>query len=87
MKGSLLLQSQRNRGEAAAYLMEALELSRSQGARAWELRTVIDMTTLMAGRGEINAARELLQPVAAYFAEGLCTADVMAAKHLLTTLG
>ncbi|TGV52578.1 hypothetical protein EN792_077175 [Mesorhizobium sp. M00.F.Ca.ET.149.01.1.1] len=67
--------------------MEALELSRSQGARAWELRTVIDMTTLMAGRGEINAARELLQPVAAYFAEGLSTADVMAAKHLLTTLG
>ena len=36
MKGSLLLQSQRNRDEAAAYLMEALELSRSQGARAWE---------------------------------------------------
>ncbi|WP_457152422.1 ATP-binding protein [Mesorhizobium sp. P5_C1] len=86
MKGSLLLQSQRNRDEAAAYLMQALELSRSQRARAWELRTAIDMTTLMAGRGEINSARELLQPVAAHFVEGLNTADVKAAEHLLATL-
>ncbi|RWB98597.1 MAG: tetratricopeptide repeat protein [Mesorhizobium sp.] len=85
MKGSLL-QSRRNRDEAAAYLMEALELSRSQHARAWELRTAIDMTTLMAGRGEINSARELLQPVAAHFVEGLNTADVKAAEHLLATL-
>jgi tetratricopeptide (TPR) repeat protein len=86
MKGSLLLQSQRNRDEAAAYLMQALELSRSQRARAWELRTAIDMTTLMAGRGEITSARELLQPVAAHFVEGLNTADVKAAEHLLATL-
>ncbi|MDX8518202.1 ATP-binding protein [Mesorhizobium dulcispinae] len=86
MKGSLLLQSQRSRDEAAAYLMQALELSRSQHARAWELRTAIDMTALMAGRGEINSARELLQPVAAHFVEGLNTADVKAAEHLLATL-
>ncbi|MER9024654.1 winged helix-turn-helix domain-containing protein [Mesorhizobium sp. M0142] len=86
MKGSLLLQSERNRDEAAAYLMQALELSRSQRARAWELRTAIDMATLMAGRGEINSARELLQSVAAYFVESLNTADVGAAEHLLATL-
>ena len=86
MKGSLLLQSERNRDEAATYFMQALELSRSQRARAWELRIAIDMATLLAGRGEINSARELLQPVTAHFLEGVNTADVKAAEHLLATL-
>ena len=87
MKGSLLLQlSERNRDEAAAYLMQALELSRSQRARAWELRIAIDMATLMAERGEIDSARKFLQPVVAHFVEGLDTADVKAAEHLLATL-
>jgi tetratricopeptide (TPR) repeat protein len=86
MKGSLLLQSERNRDDAAAYLMQALELSRSQRARAWELRTAIDMATLMARQREADSARELLQPVVEHFVEGLDTADVKAAEHLLATL-
>jgi hypothetical protein len=86
MKGSLLLQSKRNHDEAAVYLMQALELSRSQRARAWELRIAVDMATLMAGRGEIDEAREFLQPATAHFVEGLRTADVKAAARLLATL-
>ncbi|MER9119520.1 helix-turn-helix transcriptional regulator [Mesorhizobium sp. M0954] len=88
MKGGLLLQqlSGRNRDEVGAYLMQALELSRSQGARAWELRTAIDMATLMAARGEIDGARELLQSVAEHFVEGASTEDLKAAARLLATL-
>jgi hypothetical protein len=43
------------------------------------------MATLMAGRGEINGARGLLQPVE-QFVEGLGTADLKAAERLLATL-
>jgi predicted ATPase/DNA-binding winged helix-turn-helix (wHTH) protein len=87
VKASLLLQlSERNRDAARACLMQALELSRGQGARAWGLRVAIDMATLMTGAGEIDNARALLQPVFETFAEGLGTADLKAAERLLATL-
>jgi hypothetical protein len=44
------------------------------------------MATLMARRREADSARELLQPVVEHFVEGLDTADVKAAEHLLATL-
>jgi predicted ATPase/DNA-binding winged helix-turn-helix (wHTH) protein len=87
MKGGLLLQlSECNRDAAETCLLRALELSRRQGARAWELRTAIDMVTLMAGRGQIDTARQLLQPAFEHFVEGLGTADLKAAQRLLATL-
>jgi len=82
----LLLLSELNRGNAETCLLRALELSRRQGARAWELRTATDLATLMAGRGEIDSARELLQPVFEHFVEGLGTADLKTAERLLATL-
>ncbi len=82
----LLLLSELNRGNAETCLLRALELSRRQGARAWELRTATDLATLMAGRGEIDGARELLQPVFEHFVEGLGTADLKTAERLLATL-
>jgi tetratricopeptide (TPR) repeat protein len=87
MKGSILLRlPEFNRDEANTCLLRALELSRRQGARGWELRAAIDLATLMAGRGEIDGARQLLQPIAGRFMEGLGTADVQAAERLLMTL-
>ena len=86
-KASLLLQlPESNRNEARACLMQALELSRGQGARAWELRVAIDMAKLMTGAGEIDSARALLHPVFAQFEEGRDTADLKAAARLLATL-
>ena len=67
-------------------LLRALELSRRQGARAWELRTAIDLATLMAGRGENDKARALLRPVFGHFVEGLDTADLRTAESLLARL-
>ena len=87
VKGTiLLLLPEFNRDNAETCLLRALELSRRQGARAWELRTAIDLATLMAGRGEIDSARELLQPVFEHFVEGLGTADLKTAERLLATL-
>jgi tetratricopeptide (TPR) repeat protein len=73
-------------GEAEACLMRGLELSRRQGARAWELRNASDLATLWGGQGRSAEARALLQPVFAQFSEGLDTADVKAAESLLATL-
>ena len=87
VKGTiLLLLPEPNRNNAEACFLQALELSHHQGARAWELRAAIDLAKLLAGRGEIDSAHELLRPVFEHFVEGAKTADLKAAKRLLATL-
>jgi predicted ATPase/DNA-binding winged helix-turn-helix (wHTH) protein len=88
VKGNLLL-SMRQPGDAdaEACLMQSLELSRRQGARAWELRAAIDLAALLAGQGRPESARGFLQPVFEQFVEGSDTADLKAAERLLATLG
>jgi predicted ATPase len=88
VKGSVLLSMpQPSVDDAQACFTQSLELSRHQGARAWELRTTTDLAALWAGLGRSESARELLQPVVEQFVEGADTADVKAAKRLLATLG
>jgi predicted ATPase/DNA-binding winged helix-turn-helix (wHTH) protein len=88
VKGTLLLAAPRsNIGEVEAYFRRALELSRCQRARAWELRTAMDLAALLAARGEREHARELLQPAFEGFTEGLDTADLKSAARLFSTLG
>jgi predicted ATPase/DNA-binding winged helix-turn-helix (wHTH) protein len=88
VKGGLLLSTpQPNREEAEQCLTRSLELSGRQGARAWELRSAIDLANLRASDGRICDARDILQPIFAQFAEGADTADLEAARRLLATLG
>jgi predicted ATPase/DNA-binding winged helix-turn-helix (wHTH) protein len=87
VKGGLLLMSPEPRDEdAKACYRKALELSRHQGARAWELRTAVDLAAVLARQGERESARSLLQPVFASFTEGLNTVDLKAAQRLLASL-
>ena len=72
--------------EAEACFTQSLELSRQQGARAWELRTAIDMARLWASRGKPERGRTLLQPILEQFVEGQDTADQMSAARLLEEL-
>jgi predicted ATPase len=62
------------------------ELSRRQGARAWELRAATDLTALWAGHGRREHARKALQLVLQQFVEGADTADLKAARGPLATL-
>jgi hypothetical protein len=88
VKGGLLLSMPRPRGEdAERCFLQSLELSRRQGARAWELRTAVDLAALLAAQRRTENARALLQPVFERFVEGSDTADLRAAERLLTTLG
>jgi predicted ATPase len=87
VKGGLLRAMPQNLDEAELCFTRSLELSRRQGARAWELRTAMDFSALLADRGQADRARTLLQPVLEQFVEGFDTADLAAAKGLLLALG
>ncbi len=52
VKGSLLSSKpQPSVDDAEKYFTQSLELSRRQGARAWELRTATDLAALLADQG------------------------------------
>jgi predicted ATPase len=88
VKGGLILSTpQSSDDDAEMYFVQSLELSRLQGARAWELRAAVDLAALLAARGRRESARTLLQPVFEQFVEGFDTADLKAAERLLETLG
>jgi predicted ATPase/DNA-binding winged helix-turn-helix (wHTH) protein len=87
VKGSVLLSMPQPRvDDAETHFMQSLELSRRQGARAWELRTAVDLARLLAAQRHPAHARALLQPVFEQFAEGSDTADLKAAERVLATL-
>ena len=88
VKGNLLLSMPEPMSDDAEIcFMQSLELSRRQGARAWELRTAVDLAALWASLSRTDAALALLQPVYDQFIEGSETADLKAADRLLATLG
>jgi predicted ATPase/DNA-binding winged helix-turn-helix (wHTH) protein len=86
-KGGLQLTWQQSGCEAAEICFrQSRRLSRRQGARAWELRTAIDLAMQLANRGQRQDADTLLRPVFEWFEEGRSTADLKAAEHLLASL-
>jgi len=87
VRARLLLDTREANREAAERCFEqALELSRSQGARAWELRTACDLAELWAAYGQVESARALLEPLVGTFVEGWDTADLKAAMRLMERL-
>jgi DNA-binding response OmpR family regulator/class 3 adenylate cyclase/predicted ATPase len=73
--------------KAQACFEHALAIARAQQAKAWELRAATSLARLWCDQGRRGAARALLAPVYAGFAEGLDTTDLTAAKALLDDLG
>jgi predicted ATPase len=88
LKGGLLLSTlPPDREGAEQRLTQSLEWSRRQGARAWELRTAVDLAAMLVADGRSADARQLLQPLLDGFAEGSDTADLKAAERLLASMG
>ncbi|MCP3404904.1 winged helix-turn-helix domain-containing protein [Bradyrhizobium sp. CCGB01] len=84
MKGKVLLSLPQPEAEQAeAHFRQSLELSRCKGAKAWELRTAIDLAQLLAKRGCREEAKRLVQSALEGFAEGSETADIRMANELL----
>ncbi len=64
----------------------ALDVSRAQGARMFELRAATSLARLWRDQGRHVEARDLLAPVYGWFTEGFDTADLKDAKALLAQL-
>jgi predicted ATPase len=86
VKAGLLLSSPQARiSEGESCLAQSLASSRRQGARAWELRTSIDLAKRLAAQGRLGRAHALLRPVFDQFVEGAVSVDLRTAKKLLAT--
>ena len=89
IKGELVLLEDTAKAAVAAedHFRRALDWAHRQGALAWELRAATSLARLWHQQGRAAEARELLAPVYERFTEGFGTADLQAAKALLTGVG
>jgi predicted ATPase/DNA-binding winged helix-turn-helix (wHTH) protein len=88
LKGSILLAMPKAlAADAERCFQDSLELSRAQGARAWELRAATELAAHWATKGRATEARALLQPALGHFTEGVETPDLKAARSLMAKLG
>ena len=72
--------------KAQTYFERALEISRTQQARSWELRAATSLARLWRGQGRRADAYDLLAPLYGWFTEGFETRDLREAKALLESL-
>jgi predicted ATPase len=70
---------------ADGLLRRSLEQARRQGAKSWELRAAVSLARRCRGRDREQQACEVLAPVLRLFTEGLDTADLVDAAHVLQT--
>jgi predicted ATPase len=75
-----------NPAKAQTHFERALDVSRQQQAKSWELRAAMSMARLWRYQGKLQEARELLAPVYGWFTEGFDTRDLKEAKALLEEL-
>jgi predicted ATPase/class 3 adenylate cyclase len=87
LKGALLLQlSLDNQSAAEASFQKAIDVSRHQHAKSWELRAATSLARLWQQQGKRQEAHDLLAPIYGWFTEGFDTADLQDAKALLEAL-
>jgi class 3 adenylate cyclase/predicted ATPase len=85
LHGELLPAPRHQESEAA--FSRALELSRTQGARLFELRAAVSLAGLWSASERRAEAREVLAPAYGWFTEGFSTPDLSAARAVLEKLG
>jgi len=88
VKGELLLLEAQPKGvpEAERHFQRSLALARQQAALSWELRTAMSLARLRKQQHREKQAKVLLARTHARFTQGFGTADLRAAKLLLSEL-
>ena len=87
LKGELLLaQDPSNAAQAEQSFRTAIEISRKQEAKSWELRATTSLARMLAEQGKRDEARAMLAEIYNWFTEGFDTADLKDAKALLGEL-
>jgi class 3 adenylate cyclase/tetratricopeptide (TPR) repeat protein len=82
----LLLQSLPEAAEAERCFRQAIQLTREQGNKLWELRATTSLARLLSDTDRRDEARTTLAEVYGWFTEGFDTADLKDAKALLDEL-
>jgi predicted ATPase len=82
----MLLSPDPDAAKAEVCFERALEVSREQQAKSWELRAAMSMARLWCDQGKRDEARDLLAPAYGWFTEGFDTRDLKEAKALLDAL-
>ncbi len=87
VKGELLLgKDSLNAPRAEQSFRTAIEISRKQHAKSWELRATTSLARLLDSQGKRDQARAMLAEIYNWFTEGFDTADLKYAKALLAEL-
>ena len=87
IKGDLLLlQGPPNAVEAERCFRQAIQITRDQSNRFWELRATTSLARLLAKQGQRDEARAMLSEIYNWFTEGFDTADLKEARSLLVEL-
>ncbi|WP_338585967.1 winged helix-turn-helix domain-containing protein [Pseudomonas sp. MAG733B] len=71
---------------AETVLIKAINVAKSQGALAWELRSATSLARLWQRQGRYRQAHTLLAPIYQRFTEGHATPDLKAVRRLLDEL-
>ena len=85
LKGELLWQGKAET-KAEVSFRHAIEITRRQRARSWELRAAMSLSRLWQKQGNQKEARKKLDKIYSWFTEGFDTADLKEAKALLEEL-
>jgi predicted ATPase len=67
-------------------LLDAVQLSASQGAKSEQLRSATRLAALLGATNRRDEGRALLAEIYGWFTEGFATADLKGAKALLGEL-
>jgi predicted ATPase len=87
LMGELLLQQHvPGDQQAETCFRRALDVSRRQQAKSWELRAAMSLSQLWQRQHQDDAARNLLTQSYSWFTEGLHTRELQQAKALLKEL-
>ena len=86
LRGELLRLGDHDPAEVEGCYSSALELSRKQGARWFELRAAVSLGRLLFEQGREEEARASLEEIYDWFSEGFDTPDLQAARGLLEEL-
>jgi predicted ATPase len=86
IKGELLLDAGSDASEVEVLFNKAIEIARRQNAKSLELRAALSLAKLWRQQGKRSEARQLLADIYNWFTEGFETADLKAARKLLSEL-
>lgn len=68
---------------AEEFFAKAMMQARQELALPFELRAGLELAHIWIGRGEVQRAHDLINPVYNRFSEGLTTPDLILAKRIL----